>query len=57
MKGNLFSMHNNIVADMLHLTRRKSAGIDNVGSFLLDLLVGLRERRTGKGHETGPGGF
>lgn len=42
---------------MLHLTRRKGAGIDDVGSFLFDLLVGLGERRTGKGHETGPGGF
>lgn len=42
---------------MLGLTRRKGAGIDNVGGLLFSFLVRLVERRTGKGHQTGSGGF
>ena len=42
---------------MLRLTRRKGAGIDNVGGLLFSFLVRLIERRTGKGHQTGSGGF
>jgi hypothetical protein len=39
------------------LTRGQGAGIDNVGSILLDLLVGLTQRRARKGHQTSPGGL
>lgn len=39
------------------LTRGKLARVDNVCGFLLDLLVGLIERGTRKGHETSPSGF
>ena len=53
-----FAFHaKQLVADMLRLTRRKGASIDNVGSLLLDLLVGLGERRTRQGHQAGPGGL
>lgn len=39
------------------LARGKGAGIDDVGSILLNLLADLTERRTGKGHQTSPGGL
>ena len=39
------------------LARGQGAGINNVGSILLDVLVGLTQRRTGKGHQTSPGGL
>jgi hypothetical protein len=39
------------------LAGREGAGIDNVGGILLDLLVGLKQRRAGKGHQTSPGGL
>lgn len=42
---------------MLFLTRRKSASIDNIGSLLLDIFIGLGKRRTGQGHQAGPGGL
>lgn len=41
----------------INLTRRESAGVDNVGGILLNVVVGLEKRRPGQSHETGTSGF
>jgi hypothetical protein len=40
-----------------YLTRGKGAGVNHVGSFLLELFVGLKQRRPGQSHQTGSGGL